>query len=64
MIIQEFAKVDLHPDRISNLQMGYVFEELVRKFNEQANEEAGDHFTPREVIPHGKPGVHRRRSCV
>jgi type I restriction enzyme M protein len=30
--------------------MGYVFEELVRKFNEQANEEAGDHFTPREVI--------------
>jgi len=52
MIIQEFAdpKVDLHPDRVSNLQMGYVFEELVRKFNEQANEEAGDHFTPREVI--------------
>ncbi len=52
MVIQEFAKpeVDLHPDRVSNLQMGYVFEELVRKFNEQANEEAGDHFTPREVI--------------
>ncbi len=42
--------VDLHPARVSNLQMGYVFEELVRKFNEQANEEAGDHFTPREVI--------------
>ena len=56
MIIKEFVQtedgkaVDLHPDRISNLQMGYVFEELVRKFNEQANEEAGDHFTPREVI--------------
>ncbi|MCP9481147.1 type I restriction-modification system subunit M [Shimia sp. CNT1-13L.2] len=52
MVIQEFAKpeVDLHPDHVSNLQMGYVFEELVRKFNEQANEEAGDHFTPREVI--------------
>jgi type I restriction enzyme M protein len=49
-IMQEFARIDLHPDRISNLQMGYVFEELVRKFNEQANEEAGDHFTPREVI--------------
>lgn len=49
-IIQEFSKIDLHPDRISNLQMGYLFEELVRKFNEQANEEAGDHFTPREVI--------------
>ncbi len=44
------AKVDLHPDRISNLEMGYLFEHLVMKFNEQANEEAGDHFTPREVI--------------
>ncbi|MEQ9549355.1 MAG: class I SAM-dependent DNA methyltransferase [Coleofasciculus sp. G3-WIS-01] len=42
--------VDLSPAHLSNLQMGYLFEELVRKFNEQANEEAGDHFTPREVI--------------
>lgn len=42
--------LDLSPKSISNLQMGYLFEELVRKFNEQANEEAGDHFTPREVI--------------
>lgn len=42
--------IDLSPDGISNLQMGYVFEDLVRRFNEQANEEAGDHFTPREVI--------------
>jgi type I restriction enzyme M protein len=56
MVVKEFVQtedgkvVDLHPDRVSNLQMGYVFEELVRKFNEQANEEAGDHFTPREVI--------------
>ncbi|GAL85563.1 hypothetical protein MYP_2792 [Sporocytophaga myxococcoides] len=49
-IVKEFADIDLHPDRVSNLNMGYVFEELVRKFNEQANEEAGDHFTPREVI--------------
>ncbi|WP_416190753.1 type I restriction-modification system subunit M [Neisseria sp. CCUG12390] len=40
----------LSPDAISNSQMGYLFEELIRKFNEQANEEAGDHFTPREVI--------------
>ncbi|STZ76531.1 type I restriction-modification system subunit M [Bergeriella denitrificans] len=40
----------LSPDVISNSQMGYLFEELIRKFNEQANEEAGDHFTPREVI--------------
>lgn len=43
-------EVDLHPDRIDNLQMGYLFEHLVMRFNEQANEEAGDHFTPREVI--------------
>ena len=50
LIIKEFAGIDLHPDEISNLQMGYIFEELIRKFNEQANEEAGDHFTPREVI--------------
>lgn len=51
-IIKEFAdeKIDLHPDRVSNLQMGYIFEHLIRRFNEQANEEAGDHFTPREVI--------------
>lgn len=52
LIIKEFCKpeLDLSPAKISNLQMGYLFEELVRKFNEQANEEAGDHFTPREVI--------------
>jgi type I restriction enzyme M protein len=49
-IIKEFAKVDLHPKQVPNLQMGYVFENLIRRFNEQANEEAGDHFTPREVI--------------
>ena len=40
----------LSPEAVSNTQMGYIFEELIRKFNEQANEEAGDHFTPREVI--------------
>jgi type I restriction enzyme M protein len=52
LIIKEFcsADINLSPKTISNLQMGYLFEELVRKFNEQANEEAGDHFTPREVI--------------
>ncbi|EMR04683.1 type I restriction-modification system subunit M [Cesiribacter andamanensis] len=48
--VKALANVDLHPETIDNLQMGYVFEDLVRKFNEQANEEAGDHFTPREVI--------------
>jgi type I restriction enzyme M protein len=52
LIIREFcsAEINLSSKAISNLQMGYLFEELVRKFNEQANEEAGDHFTPREVI--------------
>ncbi len=49
-IIKAMTDVDLHPDRIDNLQMGYLFEHLVMRFNEQANEEAGDHFTPREVI--------------
>jgi type I restriction enzyme M protein len=49
-VIKAVAAVDLHPDRISNIAMGYLFEDLVRRFNEQANEEAGDHFTPREVI--------------
>ncbi len=50
LVVKEFAAVDLHPDRVSNIEMGYLFEELIRRFNEQANEEAGDHFTPREVI--------------
>lgn len=50
LIIKEFTKVDFHPSVVSNVDMGSIFEELVRKFNEQANEEAGDHFTPREVI--------------
>ena len=49
-VVKAMSDVDLHPDRIDNLQMGYLFEHLVMRFNEQANEEAGDHFTPREVI--------------
>ena len=49
-VVTAMADVDLHPERIVNLQMGYLFEHLVMRFNEQANEEAGDHFTPREVI--------------
>lgn len=43
-------KGDLHPDKISNIEMGYVFEEIIRRFNELSNEEAGQHYTPREVI--------------
>ena len=49
-VIQQFANVDLSPERVDNVQMGYVFEELIRIGAEQANEEAGEHFTPREVI--------------
>lgn len=49
-VMQKFAAIDLHPDSISNVQMGYIFEELIRKFAEQSNETAGEHFTPREVI--------------
>jgi type I restriction enzyme M protein len=50
LVVKKFAEIDLHPDAVSNVEMGYVFEELVRKFSEAANETAGDHFTPREVI--------------
>ena len=49
-VIKEFTKIDLSFDRIDNLQMGYAFEELIRIGAEQSNEEAGEHFTPREVI--------------
>lgn len=51
-VIQEFTtpKADLHPDKISNLEMGYIFEEIIRKFSEAHNEDAGQHYTPREVI--------------
>jgi type I restriction enzyme M protein len=49
-VIKAFAKIDLSPERVDNLQMGYVFEELIRIGAEQSNEEAGEHFTPREVI--------------
>jgi type I restriction enzyme M protein len=49
-VIKKFAAIDLSPDRVDNVQMGYVFEELIRIGAEQSNEEAGEHFTPREVI--------------
>ena len=49
-VVQSFAALDLSPERVDNMQMGYVFEELIRIGAEQANEEAGEHFTPREVI--------------
>ena len=50
LVVSRFAEIDLHPDTVNNTEMGYIFEELIRRFNEAANETAGDHFTPREVI--------------
>jgi type I restriction enzyme M protein len=49
-VVGRFADADLHPDTISNIEMGYLYEELIRKFSELSNETAGEHFTPREVI--------------
>nr|WP_261790093.1 class I SAM-dependent DNA methyltransferase [Synechococcus elongatus] len=50
MVTERFTQIDLHPDTVSNAEMGLVFEELIRKFAELSNETAGEHFTPREVI--------------
>jgi type I restriction enzyme M protein len=50
LVAERFAQIDLHPKKVSNSQMGLVFEELIRKFAEISNETAGEHFTPREVI--------------
>jgi type I restriction enzyme M protein len=50
LVISKFCDVDLHPSAVPNGQMGLIFENLIRRFNELANETAGDHFTPREVI--------------
>ena len=50
LVVRKFAEMDLHPTAVPNEQMGLLFENLIRRFNELANETAGDHFTPREVI--------------
>lgn len=52
LLVKKFSesKLDLHPDKVSNHEMGTIFEELIRKFSEQSNEEAGEHFTPRDVV--------------
>ncbi len=49
-VLGKFVDLDLHPDKVSNLEMGYLYEELIRRFSELSNETAGEHFTPREVI--------------
>lgn len=48
LTVKRFSEVNLHPDTVSNLEMGYIFEELIRRYSEHA--EAGDHYTPREVV--------------
>ncbi len=50
LVLSKFADLDLHPDVVPNHAMGYLFEELLRRFSELSNETAGEHFTPREVI--------------
>jgi len=50
LVVSKFAEMDLHPSAVSNHEMGLIFEDLIRRFNEASNETAGDHFTPREVI--------------
>jgi type I restriction enzyme M protein len=50
LIVQKFAAIDLHPQTLSNHEMGLVFEELIRRFAEASNETAGEHFTPRDVV--------------
>jgi len=49
-VVGKFADIDLHPEVVSNIEMGYLYEELIRRFSELSNETAGEHFTPREVI--------------
>lgn len=50
MVIKKFQEIDLHPNRIDNNHMGYLYEELIRRFSELSNETAGEHFSPREII--------------
>ena len=50
LLIERLCEIDLQPESVSNHEMGYIFEELIRKFSEQSGETAGEHFTPREVI--------------
>jgi len=50
LVVQRFADIDLHPDVVSNHEMGLIFEELIRRFAESANDTAGEYFTPRDVV--------------
>ncbi len=50
LVIQRFTEIDLHPAKVDNHEMGTIFEELIRRFNEALDENPGEHFTPREVV--------------
>lgn len=50
LALKEFNKIDLHPDKIENHIIGLAFEDLIRRFAEQSNETAGEHYTPRDVV--------------
>ena len=50
MIVEKFSSFDLSPEKVSNHEMGLMFEELIRKFAEASNETAGEHFTPRDIV--------------
>ena len=50
ILIDKFTEIDLHPKKISNRDMGLIFEELLRKFSEMSNETSGEHYTPRDVV--------------
>ncbi|MDE3203487.1 MAG: SAM-dependent DNA methyltransferase [Acidobacteriota bacterium] len=50
LVLSKFVEINLHPDLVSNVEMGAIYEELIRRFSELSNETAGEHFTPREVI--------------
>ena len=50
LVLGKFVDIDLGPEKVSNTEMGYLYEELIRRFSELSNETAGEHFTPREVV--------------
>lgn len=63
LVLGRFAEIDLGPEKVSNIEMGYIYEELVRRFSELSNETAGEHFTLREVVEVDGSGQHLKKSA-
>jgi type I restriction enzyme M protein len=62
LLVSKFCEIDLHPDKVPNIEMGYIFEELIRRFNEASNEEARGSLHPaRSHTPHGQPDLRPRQ---